>query len=97
MQANPQKIEAYRLLLDAAFQLDRLDDAKKIIADRTEPVENARSEVLMARLTLLADRGESKLLPLSIAVDKVAPTAPPPFSSPLAWPIGNSVRRKLRL
>jgi tetratricopeptide (TPR) repeat protein len=58
MQANPQKIEAYRLLLDAAFQLDRLDDAKKIITDRTEPVENARSEVLMARLTLLADRGE---------------------------------------
>jgi tetratricopeptide (TPR) repeat protein len=58
LEANPEKVEAYRLLTDAGFQLARLDDVKAIIAARTEPLENASSEVLMARLTLLADRGE---------------------------------------
>jgi tetratricopeptide (TPR) repeat protein len=58
MDADPAKIEAYRLLVDAAFAQGRLERAEPILREQTTPLSSANSNVLWVRLHLMEDLGE---------------------------------------
>jgi tetratricopeptide (TPR) repeat protein len=56
--AHPQKIEAYRLLIDASFQLGDLARAERTLREQTADLATVPSELMMCRFALLADQGK---------------------------------------
>jgi tetratricopeptide (TPR) repeat protein len=98
IQADPRKVDAYRLLIDASFQLGQLDHADDLLAKQTANLASVPSDVLMVRFTLLNDRGQWKEIErLVLDRRQHRPTCPTAlyFAGRLADRAGNESRAML--